>query len=38
MIEARQIKTRDELELLKQSATIAGCAFAKIRDEWLSQE
>ena len=35
MIEARQIKTRDELELLKQSATIAGCAFAKIRDEWL---
>lgn len=33
--EARVVKTRDELELCKQAAAIAGCAFDKIRNEWL---
>jgi len=35
MSEARLVKTKDELELCKQAAAIADCAFDKIRNEWL---
>lgn len=35
MSAARVIKTRDEIELLKQSASIADAAMWKIKHEWL---
>jgi len=35
VVEARKIKTRDEIELIKRTINMVNALFAKIRDEWL---